>query len=133
MLTIQLGYHEYIKADPFLGGHFLGLPTLSAALMGLIVSALARTQTQTLLISSVYFLGLLLLSSFLYPLEGSAELIQRVSHFFAFTYVVDPSNAWIFGGDFKRELGEPLLFLAAQCVIYGFIAWLACRWQRRKI
>jgi ABC-type multidrug transport system permease subunit len=133
LFTIQATYQIYIKSDAVLFGLFLILPILSSALLGLIVSAVARTQTQTLLAATVYFLGLLLLSGFLYPLEGSATLVQTLSRFFSFTYLVDPAYTWIFGGDFKRVLSAPLAGLLIQCLAYAVIARQAWHWQLKRI
>lgn len=133
LFTMQTAYQIYIKSDAVLFGLFLTLPILSSALLGLAISAVARTQSQILLAAAVYFLCLLLLSGFLYPLEGSATQVRVLSHVFSFTYLVDPAYSWLFGGDFKRVLPVPVRYLLLQCLVYAVLARQAWLWQLRRI
>lgn len=133
LLTVQTTYHLYVKAGSVVFLLFLILPVLSSVLLGLTVSALARSQTQTVMAAAVYFLCLLLLTGFLYPTEGSGMAIQILSRFFGLTFLLDRANAWMFGADFRQGLAEPVRALALQCGVYAAIAWLAWRRQLRRV
>ncbi len=131
LVVVQAVYGLYVKADVVLFFLFMVLPILSSTLLGLLVSALARSQVQTVMASAIYFFCLLLLSGFLFPTEAGATAIQLITRLFGLTYLLDPANAWFFGADPFRDL--PLMPLVIQCLVYAALAGLTWRSQLRKI
>jgi ABC-type multidrug transport system permease subunit len=131
LVVVQAVYGLYVKADVALFLLFLVLPILSSTLLGLLVSALARSQVQTVMASAIYFFCLLLLSGFLYPTDAGAAGIQLITRAFGLTYLLDPANAWFFGADPFSNL--PLTPLILQCLVYAALAGIAWRRQLRQI
>jgi ABC-type multidrug transport system permease subunit len=127
LVLVQVVYGLYVKADMAGFLLFMALPILSSTLLGLLVSALARSQVQTVMASAIYFFCLLLLGGFLYPAEASSSAIQVITRFVGLTFLVDPANAWFFGAEPFRAL--PLVPLAIQCVVYAALAAIA--WQHK--
>ena len=128
LVVLQSAYHVYVKSGALAFFLFLLLPLLSSALLGLAVSALAHTQTQTVMAAAVYFFCLLLLSGFLYPADESSAAIRTISYLFGLTHLLPPAHAWMFGAGITRGLGSASLVLAVQCAAYAAVAWTA--WRR---
>jgi len=131
LVVVQAVYGLYVKADVVLFLLFMVLPILSSTLLGLLVSALARSQVQTVMASAIYFFCLLLLSGFLFPTEAGANAVQLVTRLFGLTYLLDPANAWFFGADPFRDMH--LMPLLIQCLVYAALAGFTWRSQLRKI
>jgi ABC-type multidrug transport system permease subunit len=131
LAVVQAVYGLYVKSNVVLFLLFLILPILSSTLLGLLVSALARSQVQTVMASAIYFFCLLLLSGFLFPTEAGATGIQLVTRLFGLTYLIDPANAWFFGADPFRDLHW--MPLAVQCLVYSGLAAITWRSQLKKI
>jgi ABC-type multidrug transport system permease subunit len=131
LVVVQAVYGLYVKADVVLFLLFMVLPILSSTLLGLLVSALARSQVQTVMASAIYFFCLLLLSGFLYPTEAGTPAIQTVTRSLGLTYLLDPASAWFFGAEPFRNLSW--LPLVIQCLVYAALAGLAWRKQLRRM
>jgi ABC-type Na+ efflux pump permease subunit len=133
LLVLQFAYHLYVKAGVTWFSLLLLLPMLSSAFLGLGVSALSRSQSQTMMAAAVYFFCLLLLSGFLYSIDESAPVVQFVSALFGLTYLLDVVNTWMFGGSVVETLPRPLTALTVQCVAYGAFAWATWKHHLRWV
>ena len=107
---------------------------LAATFIALTVSAVVRTQTQALLSAAVYFLFLLLISGFLYPVESGSNLVQLLSAASPLTYLRPVLERWIFGAgiDWDR-IDEALTPLCLQALAYGSLAWWAFARLRKQL
>ena len=131
LVLVHIVYGLYIKAGVAGFLLYLLLPILSSTLLGLLVSALARSQVQTVMASAIYFFCLLLLSGFLFPPEVSSVAVQAIARLFGLFFLIDTANAWFFGASLQGKL--PLVPLAAQCALYAWLTTLAWRRQLRRI
>lgn len=101
-----------------------GLAMLVSACLGLMCAILARSQSQVYLLISVYFLALVLVSGFLFPLETAAPLIRLASHFSPLTFSGRIMESWLFFGTSPLVFVRDIAFLVAQGLVGG--ALLAC-------
>jgi ABC-type multidrug transport system permease subunit len=110
------------------------LPALvSAALLGLAVSAVVKSQSQAIIISAVYFLAMTLLSGFLYPLEEASLAIRAMSKLFPLTFVHPNLKGWIVGLEAPGLISADWAALWLQCLIFGALLVLAIRHALRNL
>lgn len=133
VITIQIIYDVYISVHTLQFLLLLGLPVLSSALIGMAVSAIARTHAQTIGAAAVYFFCLLLLTGFLYPTSESSDFIRLVSHLFPLTFVLEPAYSWVFGANFGGSMRASVFPLIVQILFFGAIATYAWWLQLRKL
>jgi len=134
MITvIQSIYHLQIKPGVVETALFVVPAALAATLLGLLVSAVATSQSQALLASVIYFLALTLITGLLLPIREASPLIQHISRLLPLTFVLPALRAWMFGAHPVSIMGEVLISLSLQCVLFGVLASVAFRHALRRI
>lgn len=124
LFLLETVFALYIKAGLTALLLFVAPAILASTLLGLAVSAAATSQAQTILAAALYFLCLLVLSGFLYPLEESAAAIRWLSQLFPLTFLLRPLNGWMFGAGLGPGAAADTLRLLALCGFYGGLAAL---------
>lgn len=133
LLVADWVYAIHVKAGAFLLLAYLVPALLAASLLGIVVSSLARTQTQTLIVSGLYFLGMTLLSGFLYPLENASALVRYLSNLFPLTFVRPALHEWWLGAGSPEFLSVSTGTLWVLCLLFGLAAVFATDRGRRRI
>lgn len=93
-----------------------GLAILTSACLGLLCAIQARNQMHIYLIIAVYFLVLVLVSGFLFPLETAAPVIQIVSFLSPLTFSAKVLESWMFFGTHPLIFMYEVLLLLCQAV-----------------
>jgi len=132
LVLTQSFYSLHLKSGVLRMILFLLPAILSSALLGLTISALSKSQAQTVVSSALYFLGLLLLTGFVYPLERASSVIRALAHLFPLTFVKPTLKGWMQGVQ-PLELREPSVALWVQCAFFAFLTLLAVRDALRRI
>ena len=108
-----------------------GLAILTSAILGLFAAVLLRNQSQIYISVSIYFLVLVLLSGFLFPLETASPLIRAASNFSPLTYSENIFESWLFYGTNARVFCVNIMLMTGQLVAAGLalfsVSWMACR------
>lgn len=132
LVLAQSFYALHLKSGMLLMILFLLPAILSSALIGLTISALSKSQAQTVVSSAIYFLGLLLLTGFVYPLERASAVIRALAYLFPLTFVKPTLKGWMQGVQ-PLELHESSIALWVQCAVFAFLTLLAVRDALRRI
>lgn len=133
LILVESLYDIHIKVDALWILVYLIPALLSSTFIGLFISSIAENQSQTLMASGIYFLVLLLLSGFLYPVTASTELIQYISMSSPLTYLRPTLDAWMLGADISTLPNEAFHWMSIQAIVYGIISVLAFRYTLRKL
>jgi hypothetical protein len=108
-----------------------GLASIVSASLGLLAAVAARSQSQLFISGAFYFLALVLISGFLFPLETAAPAIRFVSHASPLTFSGRLLEDWLFFGTPVHVFWRDLLFLGAQvigsAILLSGAVWLAQR------
>jgi ABC-type multidrug transport system permease subunit len=133
----------FLAAFPLFGftpkpGLFLQLAVqsfaiLTSACLGLLAAIQVRNQMHIYLVIAVYFLALVLVSGFLFPLETAAPLIQAASYFSPLTFSGKILESWLFFGTSPLVFTTDLLFLIAQATAAIVLLSLAIVQARKRI
>ena len=111
----------------------LMLPALvSSALLGLVVSTVATSQTQAVMASAVYFFCLTLLTGFVTPLAEASPLVLAMSRFLPLSFVLPILEGWFFGAEAARSTVS-VAYLLLQLAMFGAIAAFAFRRFMRSL
>jgi len=133
LVLVQSFYSLDVKSGLLQTTLFLLPALLSSALLGLAVSALARSQSQVIIAAALYFLGMTLFSGFLYPIEEASGTIQALSSLFSLTFVHPILTAWMLGAGAAALVSPETAALWAQVLVMGLGAVLAVRRSLRHI
>jgi ABC-2 type transport system permease protein len=129
----QSVYHLYIKSQVWIP-ILLFLPAiLSSTFLGLAVSALARSQTETLVAAAGYFFALALLTGFFYPIDQSPTAVQALSTLFPLTQLRPAMNSWMLGEGTVPHLWSTVGWAVVQSFAYSLVAVLAFRNMRKSM
>jgi ABC-type multidrug transport system permease subunit len=108
-----------------------GLAISTSAILGLFAAVWLRNQSQIYISVSIYFLVLVLLSGFLFPLETASPLIRAASNFSPLTYSENIFENWLFYGTNASVFGVSIMLMTAQLVAAGLalfsVSWIARR------
>ncbi|HEY2925031.1 MAG TPA: ABC transporter permease [Candidatus Eisenbacteria bacterium] len=89
--------------------------------LGLFVSTLAKTQTQSMQGSYFFFLPNVLLSGFMFPREGMPHVAREIGLLFPLTYYIQILRGVVLkGADFLDVLPQTLMLLLLALVFFGF-------------
>ncbi len=89
--------------------------------LGLFVSTLAKTQTQSMQGSYFFFLPNVLLSGFMFPREGMPHIAREVGLLFPLTYYIQILRGVLLkGANFLDVLPQTLMLLLLALVFFGF-------------
>ena len=89
--------------------------------LGLFVSTLARTQTQSMQGSYFFFLPNVLLSGFMFPREGMPHVAREVGLLFPLTYYIQILRGVVLkGANFLDVLPQTLMLLLLAILFFGF-------------
>jgi len=91
---------------------------ICSLLIGLLISTLAKTQFEAMLVSIVIILPSILLSGFVFPLEAAHPIIRAFGYFIPLTYFLD-----IIRGIVLKGVGLELLWKDA-LILFGFTSIL---------
>ncbi len=133
LLVSQFVFHVHVKIDPFPIILVLLLALLSSTLLGLAISSLANSQSQTMAASASYFFGLTLLTGFYYPIDEGSNLIRALSKLFPLTFLRPSLEAWMFGAQSIPNFAGSVQWLSFQCALFGILAGLSYCWTLRRI
>lgn len=133
LVLAQLMYGVLIKSG-LPGVVLLITPAiLSSTFLGIVVSTLARSQSQSFIWAAVYFLTLALFSDVLYPINESSWIIRGLSTFSPLTFIHGWLNAWMLGAGLGRNFVGLLLIVTAQALFFGGLAWWSFRRFLRRV
>ena len=108
-----------------------GLAILTSATLGLFAAVWSRNQSHIYISVSIYFLILVLLSGFLFPLETSSPMIQFASNSSPLTYSAKVFESWLFYGTDARVFYFNISMLATQLIAaalaLALVTWVARR------
>ena len=76
----------------------------------------ARNQSQVHVSVALYFLLLVLLSGFLFPLESAANIIRVASFAMPLTFSAKPLEYWLFFGTDAFGFHRDIACLVGQCL-----------------
>ncbi len=89
--------------------------------LGLFVSTLAKTQTQSMQGSYFFFLPNVLLSGFMFPREGMPHVAREIGLLFPLTYYLQVLRGVVLkGANFLDVLPQTLMLLLLALVFFGF-------------
>jgi ABC-type multidrug transport system permease subunit len=133
LVLAQSVYFMQIKAGLAFMVVFLLPALLGSALLGLAISAIAKSHAQTMIVSALYFFGMTLLSGFLYPLGEASTVVRWLAHGFSLTFVQPVLKAWMSGVQPVPVISGTAAALWAQCALFAGLAALAVRHALRRI
>ncbi len=121
-LTVLLINAKLIFQIPFLGSISLlyaltGLFIVASLSLGLLVSNIAKTQTQGILLSYSLILPSILLSGFMFPREAMPKLFYYLGYFVPITFYLEIIRGIILKGNTIEYLWTPILALSAFSII----------------
>jgi len=96
---------------------FLGIQVLAILIsvcLGTVAAISAKTQSQIFILMAAYFLGLVLLSGFLFPLETASPLIRFASNLSPLTFSNPILEHWLFYGARVRVFVPEIIGLGLQ-------------------
>jgi hypothetical protein len=97
------------------------------------VPTLVKSQLQAYLIAALYFLCLMLLTGFIYPLEKAVDSIQILSHILPLTYSQEYFTSWLLQGAQAEHYQQEIMWLVLQSIIYSIFAWSGLYWAKKTI
>lgn len=107
---------------------------LSATSAGLAISAVSSSHTQALIASGGYLVGMGIFSGFLYPVALAAgSLGAWTARIFPLTFASPMLKSWMSGAGLGRDVASSLIWLALQCVVYGFLGIFLCQKLIKRI
>ena len=109
------------------------LAILASACLGLLLAILARNQSQIHLSIAVYFLGLVLVSGFLFPLETASPAIRWASYASPLTFSGKVLESWLFFGTSALIFPRDILCLAVQVLAAAALLALIIGLVRRRV
>jgi len=109
------------------------LAIFASACLGLLLAILARSQSQIHLSIAVYFLGLVLLSGFLFPLETASPAIRWASYTSPLTYSGKVLESWLFFGTGALTFPGDIAGLAVQAAAAAVLLTLTIALVRRRV
>ncbi len=101
--------------------------------LGLFTAIVARHQSQVYIFVALYFLALVLLSGFLFPLESAAPIIRMGSYASPLTFSDKILNMWLFFGVGPLTDGPDIIYLIGQCVFVTALLTIGVRFARGRI
>jgi ABC-type multidrug transport system permease subunit len=107
------------------------LAIMASATLGLFAMVWSRNSSQIYISVSLYFLILVLLSGFLFPLETASPIIRLASNVSPLTYSVKIFESWLFYGTDARVFGLNIMALIAQ-LIAAVLALVVVSWSARR-
>jgi len=106
---------------------------LASSLFGLSTAAWVRSELQAYLVAAGYFISLILLTGFIFPLQQAAPAIRFVSCIFPLTFSEDTlTRAMLYGAD-TTVFGRDLLWLVNQGVVFGLLSWIGFAIARERL
>jgi len=100
---ISIGWFKIVlKGNPFLllSGLFCFL--LPALGVGIFISTVSRTQQQTMMAASFYFMPAILLSGFIFPIENMPKVVQYLTYLNPLRYfIIIVRGVFLQGADFN--------------------------------
>jgi len=109
------------------------LAILASATLGLLAAVWSRNQSQIYIYVSIYFLVLVLLSGFLFPLETASLMIRIASNVSPLTYSQKILENWLFFGTDARIFSSNIVLLAEQLAVAVFALIVAAWVARRRV
>jgi len=109
------------------------LAMLSAALLGLAVSSLVKTQLQAYFVSAIFLICSILLTGFIYPVDRAINLVQISSYAFPLTFSMEPLSTWLLQGTSPENHIDAIYTLALQSLCYVLLAWYGLMRVKRTI
>ncbi len=101
----------------------------SSAFFGFFISTLVNNQLQAYMACVLYFLCLLLLGDFSYPITTLSSYSKTVAYLLPLSFMVKPLCTSSFYG--ANEYGYFVVPLFAQCLLYGYLCkWGVTRYKR---
>ena len=110
-----------------------GLASATSASIGLTAAVATRSQPQLFVSGAFYFLTLVLVSGFLFPLDTAAPIIRLVSNLSPLTFSGRIIEDWLFFGTPAEVFWRDLLFLGAQVAGSAILLSAAVFLARRRI
>ena len=98
---------------------------VASGALGLTVSSLATSQSLAILSVGIYFLALILISGFIFPIQEGSVLIRVLAHLLPLTFILPELRSWMFGAGSAVLKLDSLAWLSGQAVVYGALAALA--------
>ncbi|MGE5218161.1 MAG: ABC transporter permease [Chloroflexota bacterium] len=106
---------------------------LTSVCLGIIAALAARTQSQVFVSMAVYFLGLVLLSGFLFPLETAAPIVRVASILSPLTFSNPILERWLFYGASIRPFAHEAIALGLQLAVAIMLLFASILIARRSV
>jgi ABC-type multidrug transport system permease subunit len=104
-----------------------------SASFGLMAAIVARNETQVHIAMGVYFLFLVLLSGFLFPLETAAPIVQLASYGNPMTFSSKLLEYWLFYGTEPSMFWWDISCLLAQCAVVTALLGISITFARWRV
>ena len=98
--------------------------------MGLVVSAVARSQFQAMQLSFFFFLPSMLLSGFMFPFDAMPELAQRIGSVLPLTHYLRIVRGIVLKGAPLASLGDEI---AATSAFFAAALFVAATTFRKRL
>ncbi len=109
------------------------LAILVSSCLGLFVAVVALNQAQIFLSIFIYFIGLLLLSGFFFPLETAAPAVRWASHLTPLAFSGKLLEYWLFYGTDAFDFAGDIVWLFGQVAFGAALLVLGIHIVRRRI
>lgn len=109
------------------------LAIFSSAALGLLFAILARNQSHIHISIAVYFLALVLVSGFLFPLDTASSIIRWASFASPLTFSGQIMESWLFFGTSPLVFWRYILILGLQAVTAAALLIVTISVARRRV